>query len=153
MRRISGQHLLFDWNVNACTGVFPYQNFYPGNKYVDILGLDFYDDGCDTPTTPLTFPQLANETEGLKYFEGFANARRKPMSLPEWGLLVTPSGDDPAYIDGIGTTVAEGDFAFETYFDQAGSPLTTLPLSASTPLSVAEFQIWFGNASQIDVSN
>jgi hypothetical protein len=153
MRHISGEHLLFDWNVNACTGNFPFANYYPGNAYVDIMGIDIYDVGCDTPTTPLTFPELANETLGLTHFESFAEAKGKPMSLPEWGLVSTPSGDDPAYVDGIGATVASGDFAFETYFDQAGPIPGTLPLGPSTPLSVVAFQNWFGTTSLGGVTN
>jgi hypothetical protein len=68
-----------------------------------------------------------------------------PMSFPEWGLLPSPSGDDPQYIDGIGSTVATHDFAFESYFD---SQIQTgvLALSSATPLSLAAFQQWFGTS-------
>jgi hypothetical protein len=144
-RQAPGEHLLFDWNPNACTQSVPYSNFYPGNAYVDILGLDFYDRGCDAPSTALTFAQLSAEPYGLNSFETFAAAQNKPMSFPEWGLLPNPSGDDPAYIDGIGSTVANNDFAFEAYFD---SEIQTgvLALSSSTPLSLAAFQHWFGNS-------
>ena len=144
LRQAAGEHFLIDWNPNACTQNEPYANFYPGNAYVDILGLDLYDVGCDPPDTPISFAQLANETYGLTSFEAFAAAHGKPMSFPEWGLATSPSGDDPAYIDGIGSTVANGDFAFEAYFDAgAGS---SLPLDSRTPLSVVAFQKWFGNS-------
>ena len=65
------------------------------------------------------------------------------MSFPEWGLAST-AGDDPGYIDGIGSTVANGDFAFEAYFDAGAG--NSLPLGTGTPLSLAEFQKWFGNS-------
>ena len=153
MRQVSGQHFLMDWNVNACVGNYPYPNFYPGNAYVDIMGLDLYDVGCLSPTTSLTFAQLASERAGLDHFEAFAASKGKPMSLPEWGLASIPSGDDPAYINGIGATVTNGDFAFETYYDQAGPNLKALPLSSSTPRSVAAFQTWFGGAPKSGSSN
>ena len=73
-----------------------------------------------TPQTrQSTFSALANEPYGLTDFEAFAAAQGKPMSFPEWGLSTVPSGDDPGYIDGMASTVANGDFAFETYFDGA----------------------------------
>jgi hypothetical protein len=141
LRQAPGENFLIDWNPNACVEDVPYKNFYPGSKYVDILGLDFYDVGCDHPKTPLTFAQLSNEPDGLKTFEAFAKAQHKPMSFPEWGLASIPSGDDPAYIDGIGETVTSRDFAFEAYFDAGAGD--SLPLSVTTPLSVAAFHTWF----------
>jgi beta-mannanase len=141
MRQATGEHFLFDWNPNACSMNVPYANFYPGNAYVDIVGLDIYDLACDTPTTSVSFTQLANEPAGITSFEAFANAQGKPMSFPEWGLESSPSGDDPAYIDGIGSAVANGNFAFEAYFDAGANG--TVPLGSSTPLSLAQFQKWF----------
>jgi hypothetical protein len=93
----------------------------------------------------VTFAQLAAEPYGLNSFEAFAAAQNKPMSLPEWGLLVNPSDDDPQYIDGIGSTVASHDFAFESYFD-AAIQTGSLALGSTTPLSLAAFQKWFGNS-------
>ena len=144
LRHATGEHFLIDWNPNACKGNYPYSNFYPGNKYVDILGFDLYDVGCETPTTSLSFSHLASEPAGLKRFEAFAASRGKPMSFPEWGLSTIPAGDDPKYIDGIGSTVTKGNFAFETYFDATGPGSKALPLGASTPLSLAAYQKWFG---------
>ena len=144
-RQVVGEHFLFDWNVNACTGNYPYLNFYPGNQFVDIIGLDLYDVGCETPTTRLTFAQLASEPAGLNRFEAFAAAERKPMSLPEWGLSTIPAGDDPAYISGIGSDFTSEDFAFESYFDGAGGPNSkAMALGPGTPHSDAAFQQWFG---------
>lgn len=145
MREAPDEHFLFDWNPNACKGNYPYGNFYPGNAFVDIVGLDLYDVGCETPRTRLSFTQLANEPAGLAHFEAFAATKGKPMSLPEWGLSSIPSGDDPAYIDGIGISVDTKNFAFETYFDASGPKLKALPLGPRTPLSLVAFKQWFGS--------
>jgi hypothetical protein len=67
------------------------------------------------------------------------------MSLPEWGLSTIPAGDDPGYINGIGSTFTNKDFAFESYFDGAGGPSSkAMALGPSTPLSDVAFQQWFG---------
>jgi hypothetical protein len=147
LRETPGQHFLIDWNPNACVEDVPYANFYPGNAYVDIMGLDLFDVGCLTPKTPLTFAQLAREPAGLLHFEDFATARGKPMSFPEWGLMLIPSGDNPGYINGIGATIAGRDVAFETYFDANLEIRPYLPLGTRTPLALAAFQKWFSNGS------
>lgn len=143
LRKATGEHFLIDWNVNACVGNYPFKNFYPGNAYVDIVGLDLYDVGCLTPKVSLTFSQLASEPEGLDGFEAFATAHNKPMSFPEWGLSTIPSGDDPAYINGMGSTFQKDDFAFESYFEGGGANVKALALGPSTPLSLAAFRNWF----------
>jgi beta-mannanase len=146
LRQTTGEHFLIDWNPNACVENIPYVNFYPGNAYVDIVGLDLFDIGCLTPKTRLTFAQLDHEPAGLASFEAFATATKKPMSLPEWGLMAPP-GDNPGYIDGIGSTIARRDFAYETYFDANLKIRPYLPLGSRTPLSLAAFRKWFGDGS------
>jgi hypothetical protein len=142
LRRAKGEHFLIDWNINACTGNYRFSDYYPGNAYVDIMGIDLYDVGCLTPSTPLTFAQLADEPFGLADFESFANSKKKPMSIPEWSLQESPSGDDPGYVSGMGREFDTKDFAFETYFigDPGG---VVLPLGSNTPLSVVAFHQWF----------
>jgi hypothetical protein len=148
LRQAVGEHFLIDWDVNACTGVYPYTNFYPGNSYVNIVGLDLYDVDCNIPNTSVSFSRLSNEPYGLAGFEAFAAAHGKPMSFPEWGLSTVPSGDDPKYIDGMASIFATEEFAFETYFEGGGGTKSkALPLGPTTPLSVAAFQKWFGTTS------
>jgi hypothetical protein len=145
LRQATGEHFLIDWGINACTQNIPYANYYPGNAYVDIVGLDFYDVACHTPNTPVTYAQLSNENYGLTSFEAFAAAQGKAMSFPEWGLSTSPSGDDPAYVNGIASTVNNGNFAFQEYFDTGSQG--TLPIdSGSAPLSAAEYGQAFGNS-------
>lgn len=148
LRQTAGEHFLFVWDPNACTENIPYLNYYPGNAYVDILGLDLYDATCTAPsgsTTKITWHQLANEPAGLASFEAFARQQHKPMSFPEWGLVQDPNGDDPAYINGMGSTFMKGDFAFESYFDAGDDG--SLQLGPATPLSLSAFQKWFGNTT------
>ncbi len=114
----------------------------PVTRTLTFWDSTIYDVGCDTPTTALTFAQLANEPDGLTAFEAFAAAQGKPMSFPEWGLESTPSGDDPGYIDGIGSTVDNGDFAFQEYFDMVVG--NTMLLGSDTTPSNSAYREWFG---------
>ena len=149
LRRAAGGHFLIDWNPNACKYSLPFARLYPGNAYVDIMGLDLFDASCLAPQEPYSFARLEHEPAGLSSFEAFATAHKKPMSLPEWGLSTIPIGDDPQYIDGIGSAFDTKDFAFETYFDSTdGASGKALPLGPRTPLSIPAFQRWFGNSGK-----
>jgi beta-mannanase len=143
LRSASGEHFLIDWNPNSCTAATPYANYYPGNAYVDIMGLDFYDQSCQNPNTAVSFSQLASVPAGLNAFEAFAAAQGKPMSLPEWGLT-TVGTDDSAYIDGVAAAVNSGDFAFQEYFDVVDG--SAIMLTSGTPSSVAAYQQQFGSS-------
>jgi hypothetical protein len=147
LREDPGEKFLIDWNANACVGDIPFANFYPGNAYVDIVGLDIYDVSCLTPFSRQTFKQLSDLRDGITTFENFAAARGKPMSFPEWGLKKYPNGDDPAYIDGMGAIFDRRDVAFETYFNVNVIIRPYLPLGRQTPLALAAFKKWFGNRS------
>lgn len=146
LRQSTGEHFLIDWNANACVENIPFSNYYPGNAYVDIVGLDFFDVSCVQPKTRLSFKKLANERLGLANFEKFAAARGKPMSFPEWGLKAFPSGDDPGYIAGIGATFTRRNFAFETYFNVDVKIRPYLALGPTSPLSMAAFRKWFSGS-------
>lgn len=145
LRSAPGEHFLIDWNPNACAYNLGFSRLYPGNSYVNIMGLDLYDASCNAPTTKYSFARLASEPAGLSSFEAFASAHKKPMSLPEWGLSTIPSGDDPKFIDGIGLAFDSRDFAFESYFDYSSKKITALPLGSRTPLSIVAFHKWFGS--------
>ena len=150
MRQVTGAHFLFDWNVNACVDDDVLSNLYPGDSYVDIIGVDSYDAFCNgTHPTPsaATFQQLASEPDGLFTVTSFAESLGKPMSLPEWGCVATPAnggsglGDDGFYVAGIGQWVASNDVAFQSYFDTGGD--TILPLTSADPNTLAAYQAAF----------
>jgi beta-mannanase len=137
MRAVPGTHLLFVWNPNVCTMDLPLADWYPGDSYVDIIGVDAYDQDCTTlksvsqegwaaysadsaannPNDP-NFPSVDN-------METFAAAHGKPLSFPEWGL-VTGLPDDAAYVTGIAQMFSRDDFSFETYFDDGNDGIATL---------------------------
>jgi hypothetical protein len=148
LRHAVGQHFLIDWNPNPCQYNVPYFPLYPGNSFVNIIGIDLFDQSCAAPTVPYSFDRLANEPAGLTGFEAFARTHHKPLSLPEWGLAKKPSGDDPNFINGIGSVFTSDDYAFETYFDVPGTKGTALPLGANTPLSLTAFQRWFAGGAK-----
>ena len=53
MRSVEGQHFKFDWAPNNTASIdVDWETFYPGDEYVDVIGIDVYDwmwDDCQSP--------------------------------------------------------------------------------------------------------
>ena len=139
MRAVPGAHFLFDWTVNQYYRPIPFDQWYPGNDVVDIIGIDAYDSGItDSSLTPdERWQKLSNEPDGLNALAAFAAAHNKPMSIPEWGLMqVGPkggAGDDPTYVKGLASFIATHPVVYNSYFYQPAEtgviPLTDAPQS------------------------
>ena len=145
MRAVPGSHLLFDWNVNANYRAIPLADFYPGNAYVDIIGIDFYDtSGLTLPPVgnPARWAALSGEPDGLGQVAAFAAAHRKPLSFPEWAT-VTSQGDDPGYVTAMGAFIARHDVAFQSWFDAGDNGIYRLSASEA-PRSLAAYIKAFG---------
>lgn len=76
---------------------------YPGDSYVDIIGLDVYDQYDNGG-----WPSILNGGSGvilggLKALRTFASAHGKPEAYPEWGLENTSNGnqDNPYFVAGM----------------------------------------------------
>jgi beta-mannanase len=152
MRAVSGAHFLFVWNPNVCSFDLPLSEWYPGNSYVNIIGVDAYDIDCDTLKSVSqegwaayhtdssdsagdnNFPSLAN-------IEAFAVANGKPLSFPEWGLL-TGMPDDPTYVTDMGQMFNDENFSFESYFDNRTDGVA--PLGSAIPNATIAYVLAFG---------
>jgi hypothetical protein len=110
---------------------------YPGNEYVDIIGVDVYNrQNWSVVKAKLDFTQAMAKKYG------------KPMSIPEWGLWTSETGDDPQYIqnmyDWMNTTPDSGPgmLLYNAYFwgNKEANP-------DNAPKSKAKLKELFGNTS------
>jgi hypothetical protein len=87
---------------------------WPGDQYVDVVGIDFYDQSWYANTYP--YPsgcdaacRLARQQTAWHYtsrhlftLRDFALARGKSIAIPEWGVAIRPDGhgggDNPYYM-------------------------------------------------------
>ena len=113
MRAVPGSRFTFDWNPNIGLGTFPAEQAYPGDAYVDVVGVDIYDVSWTWYPVPVgTTTAQAREAawnwllrgdHGLTFWSAFARAHAKPLTIPEWGVTARPDGhgggDDPAFVD------------------------------------------------------
>jgi len=91
-REVSGR-FVFEWNISHMSGGVDPATIYPGDDYVDIIGMDFYFKpeyyGSD-PARAFNF--IKNDVYGLNWLENFAAAHNKPTSYSEWGATGPNSG-------------------------------------------------------------
>jgi len=148
MREAKGAHFLFDWNINANYRNIPLADFYPGNSYVDMIGVDAYDasgtPGATLPPvgSPARWRALTNEPDGLNAVEKFAAEHGKPLSIPEWAT-VSWQGDDANYVTQMGAFIADHDVAFHSWFDDGNDQVLVLS-RAQAPRSLAAYVKAFG---------
>ncbi|MEU8524978.1 MULTISPECIES: glycoside hydrolase family 26 protein [Streptomyces] len=94
LRATPGERFRFDFTASRGRDAIPWPECYPGDAYVDIIGMDAYDQ-----PEGLGFAGQVAEEYGLAHHVRFAAAHGKPVSYPEWGLF--RNGDDPAYVWGM----------------------------------------------------
>jgi hypothetical protein len=146
MRSVPGAHFQFDWNVSSGYRAVSFADYYPGDGYVDVIGVDQYDSYVDlrhSTGTAQRFSQITAQPDGLDALVAFAEAHHKPVSIPEWGLLDTSAGagDDPAFVSGIAGVVRHDEVAYQSYFDAGSSHVTRIE---DAPRSLAGYRKAFG---------
>ncbi|MEV5974084.1 glycosyl hydrolase [Streptomyces sp. NPDC051921] len=94
MRAVEGQRFRFDFAPNRGRDAVPWTECYPGDAFVDVIGMDAYDHPAG-----MSFRRQVEEPYGLRDQVEFAARHRKPVSYPEWGLY--RNGDNPTYMRGM----------------------------------------------------
>ncbi len=138
----------FDWCVNkgnqSNTNAWA---AYPGDAYVDVLGLDMYD-FWSASFNDTQFNAEAAKVPGLNDVSAYCAAHGKQMALDEWGVAHDPNGgnDNPFFIQKIWDwLVAHASvMAYETTYDHTGAPATL-----HHKLSPPEGLSWNPNASAL----
>ena len=96
----SGATIQVVWNPNVGASAVPPAQIYPGNQYVDVVGLDTYGppyDSGNPPGNTSTDPNTFTLLDAL----AVAKANVKPFAIPETG------GFDPAYISALANTISQ----------------------------------------------
>ena len=81
------------WNpTRGDLGVGDLANYYPGDAYVNYVGLDVYDvESRSYPGMFAEFQYMETQPLGLKWLAFFSAAHGKAMVFPEWGLGWAPA--------------------------------------------------------------
>lgn len=150
VRAVPGANFQFDWSPVMSTGAVAPELAYPGDAYVDYIGLDAYDQdwnpGWEDPITRWT--NMMNQPHGLRWHRDFATAHGKPMTFPEWGLFERPDGhgggDNPYFIQKMHEWFASNNVAYALYFEHDAPDGQHSLMSGRFPRSAVRFHELFG---------
>lgn len=136
------------WCPNAATPSKHVHNIadtYPGSRYVDVIGLDYYDffDASTEEkwTASLSALDAGGGPVGLAAWQAFAEESGRPLALTEWGQQ---HGDNPVFIRGVqafleqwrytGEGSSAGRVLYDCFFNQRTKP-------DATPSSSGDFLV------------
>ena len=149
MRATTGSSFSFDWNVNIGSSPFPAERAYPGDQYVDYVGVDVYDTSWTWYPTPQgtslatarnnAWNWILKGDHGLTFWRDFALAHGKPLAVPEWGLTVRTDGhgggDNPLFVTNMLKFMADpaNRVAYWHYFNFDAGSVKHNMTSTTTP--------------------
>ncbi len=109
----------FDWCANWGLNAGPADLAYPGDDFVDTIGMDVYDVKTDKEPVARWRDEVLNTPYGLRWLEHFAAQHGKKMSVGEWGLGLKGAPDNPYFMDRMNEwlRVHADRIAFHVYFD------------------------------------
>ena len=100
--RAASSRFSFDWCVSFGRQNSDAEAAYPGDDVVDTIGMDVYD--FILTTSPIADANtrwnrsiLDGDGRGLTWLTSFAAARKKKMSIGEWGVGLTDDPKSPIY--------------------------------------------------------
>jgi hypothetical protein len=146
LRSVDGEQFLFDWcplagNTNADVAAA-----YPGDAYVDIIGIDSYDTSKVSASNPSArWSDTVNRPYGLAWQVDFAKAHGKRMSLPEWGISERASddlggGDNPYYIARMWEWFNAKGYLYAAYFEVDAKDASHRLMTTQFPDASAELR-------------
>jgi hypothetical protein len=150
IRRVPGADFRFDWTASLGTGTIDPARVYPGDDYVDIIGLDAYDQGWypGYQVPEKRWRALLEQPNGLNWHRDFAAGHDKPVSFPEWGLTVRPDGhgggDNRYYIERMHDWISASNVAYHAYFEYDAPDGDHRLTSGRFPLGAQRFKELFG---------
>ncbi|MGY4801725.1 glycoside hydrolase family 26 protein [Teichococcus aerofrigidensis] len=138
----------FEWNFNYGERMDP-ATAYPGDDYVDIIGMDFYWKHEYLPRDPVAaFERIRDHRWGLRYVENFARARGKPTAYSEWGV----QGDNAApFIKLFQEWMAQHNVLYHNYWNSDADYAGRLS-SGKWPATARAFRETFCPASRAEAA-
>ncbi|HEY6878292.1 MAG TPA: glycosyl hydrolase [Polyangiales bacterium] len=113
--RAVSRKFVFEWTPNHGDHGMNPETAYPGDKYVDIIGMDFYYDLRFDPKDPLeAWKGKVYGPYGLDWLEKFAKKHRKPTAYAEWGVMSDGAGP---YVREAAKWFRHHDVVYQSYWN------------------------------------
>lgn len=146
--------LKFNWNPIWGWDTVDPTLAYPGDAYVDSVGIDIYDQSWipNYEDDAARWADFLNAQWGGNFWRGFASAHGKALTIPEWGLVGEADqgghggGDNGYFVDAMASWIASAGVAWHVYFNvDAPDGHHELTPSNQFPLGKADYKARFGS--------
>ena len=125
MRAVPGTSFTFDWSpvVGEGSPGFDVASAYPGDAYVDVIGMSLYDRSWRHSSADPAgrWTEYLTEPFGLNWSASFARGYHKRSALGEWGLSQRcdglGGGDDAYFVAKVHDWIRSHVLYYESYFD------------------------------------
>lgn len=112
------------------------ETMYPGNAYVDIIGMDsYYDSAYDSPDGPTAFNYKKSAPYGWSWQCDFARRNQKALAMNEWGVNMNGA---QAYVALVAQWFRAQGYLYHNYWDSTDSKVCELS-DGSYPTTGAQF--------------
>jgi hypothetical protein len=153
IRGVPGAQFTIDWTPNLGEAGIAPDRVYPGDAYVDVIGMDVYDQdwspGRGDPEA--RWRSYMDQPYGLRWHRDFAAAHNKAMSFPEWGLTIRSDGygggDNAVFIERMHEWISANDVLYHCYFEFDAPDGSHRMMGGRFPLGSAAFRRLFSGAS------
>ena len=113
-RQVSDR-FLFEWTPNIGDHGMNPEDAYPGDDYVDVIGLDFYFDLKWNPADPReAWKHMVEQPYGLRWHQAYSARRGKPTAYSEWGVM---SEDAAPYVELAAAWFRKHRVVYHSYWD------------------------------------
>lgn len=117
-----GRSIKFDWVVSQGAQFVPLAS-YPGDQYVDVIGMNVYDRTYNTRYADpgARWDHYVSRPFGLQWLRDFSRAHGKPIGFGEWGVSSAHVGgvqrDNPLFINRMADFIRSNNVAYHSYFN------------------------------------
>lgn len=136
-RAAAGQRFSYAWTVNVGINETAAETVYPGDAYVDYVGVNTYDMNWNYYPIPSgmsvaaaranAWKDLKSGNHGLDYWVSFSKSHGKKLAIPEWGVVSRGDNhgglDNPDYVNSMFDYIANpaNNIAYACYFNDNNS--------------------------------
>ncbi|KQN90933.1 hypothetical protein ASE95_11645 [Sphingomonas sp. Leaf231] len=112
--RTVSDKFVFEWCPGLDVWDMNPEAAYPGDKYVDVIGVDmYYNTAWHNKDAALAFDWFVKQPYGLQWQQDFAAAHGKQTAVGEWGL----NSDSPEFVKMAMQWMADHDMVYQNYWE------------------------------------
>ena len=134
----------FVWDVNEGGSTIDPAKAYPGDHYVDVVGMDtYYNKAYNSADPAKAFQDKVVEPYGLQWQQDFAAAHGKPTAISEWGVQ---TDDSAPFVKAMADWMSSHHMVYGNYWDSNDAGFNGRLDNGQSPNAAAAYLDAFANA-------